>query len=380
MQLELEVSPCAIRTGTTVSEVLLAFLNFATGHYRRADGSTTNELDEYKMVARHARELYGTSPAQEFGPLALKSIRQKFIAAGWCRGFINQRVGRLRRIFKWAVGEELVPPAVYQALAAVAGLQRGRSNARESKPVGPVAPDVVAATLPHLNRHVRGLIEFQQLTGCRPGEACDVRQCDIDTSGKVWLYRPRQHKNTHRGKSRVVAIGPRAQVLVSAFFTPDAGAYLFSPAAAVAERNLRRASERKTPRYPSHMARNAKKRKASPQRRPAQKYNRGSYGTAIDRACDKAFPPPGELAQRIDETRSAWMARLTADQRSQLRRWQKEHRWHPNQLRHLFATQVRKEHGLEAAQVLLGHARADVTQIYAERNEELAASVATQVG
>ena len=54
--------------------------------------------------------------------------------------------------------------------------------------------------------------------------------------------------------------------------------------------------------------------------------------------------------------------------------------WHPNQLRHLFATEVRKEHGLEVAQVLLGHSRADVTQVYAERNEQLPATVAAKIG
>jgi hypothetical protein len=41
---------------------------------------------------------------------------------------------------------------------------------------------------------------------------------------------------------------------------------------------------------------------------------------------------------------------------------------------------VRKQHGLEAAQVLLGHARADVTQVYAERNEQLASAIAAEVG
>jgi site-specific recombinase XerC len=42
--------------------------------------------------------------------------------------------------------------------------------------------------------------------------------------------------------------------------------------------------------------------------------------------------------------------------------------WHPNQLRHTTATKVREQFGLEAAQVVLGHSRADVTQVYAERN------------
>ena len=54
--------------------------------------------------------------------------------------------------------------------------------------------------------------------------------------------------------------------------------------------------------------------------------------------------------------------------------------WHPNQLRHLHATDVRKRFGLEAAQAALGHARADVTQLYAERDLTLAAKVAAEMG
>ncbi|MBP3957173.1 site-specific integrase [Gemmata sp. G18] len=380
--LELEVAPHA-RTnpdGATVNEVLLAFITFAETHYRRADGTTTNELDEYKLVSRHVRELYGDRPAAEFGPLALKALRQRFIGAGWARGFINQRVGRVRRVFKWAASEELVPATVYHALATVAGLQRGRSAARESEPVGPVAGAVVDATLPFLNRHVRGLIECQRLTGCRPGEACAIRRSEIDTTGPIWFYKPPQHKTAWRGNDRTIAIGPKAQELLQQFFTPDAADYLFSPARAVEELRAARGANRKTPRYPSHMARNAAKRKARPKRAPAHRYTRGSYGVAIDRACDKAFPPAEPLAPRPGEFTKAWWVRLTADERATVKAWQKAHRWHPNQLRHLFATEVRKGHGLEAAQVLLGHSRADVTQVYAERNEALAATVAAKIG
>jgi integrase len=53
---------------------------------------------------------------------------------------------------------------------------------------------------------------------------------------------------------------------------------------------------------------------------------------------------------------------------------------HPNQLRHTSASEVRRRFGLEAAQVLLGHARADVTQVYAERDEGLALRVAAEIG
>lgn len=54
--------------------------------------------------------------------------------------------------------------------------------------------------------------------------------------------------------------------------------------------------------------------------------------------------------------------------------------WSPNRLRHSFATRVRKAHGLEAAQVLLGHAKADVTQVYAERDLARAEAVALEIG
>ena len=54
--------------------------------------------------------------------------------------------------------------------------------------------------------------------------------------------------------------------------------------------------------------------------------------------------------------------------------------WHANQLRHSKATEVRREFGLEAAQVSLGHAKADVTQVYAERDAKLGREVAMKIG
>jgi integrase len=188
------------------------------------------------------------------------------------------------------------------------------------------------------------------------------------------------HKSTWRGKSRIIVIGPKAQEVLRRFFTPNVGDYLFSPARAVEGVLAARSVGRKTPRYPSHMTRNEGKRAENPKRPPAGKYTTASYSRAIARACDKAFPPPGALARREGESLRAWRARLTSEERERVVAWQAEHRWHPNQLRHTFATRVRKLHGLEAAQVLLGHSRADVTQVYAERNEQLATTVAAQVG
>src|SRR5439155_564319 len=84
----------------------------------------------------------------------------------------------------------------------------------------------------------------------------------------------------------------------------------------------------------------------------------------------KAFPPPGELAQRAGESAANWRARLTVEQRDEVQRWRKSHRWQPNQLRHTYATEVRRTYGLEAAQVLLGHSKADTTETYAGKTRD----------
>jgi integrase len=279
------------------------------------------------------------------------------------------------------VENELLPVTTYTALATVAGLEQGRTDARESEPVGPVDDAVVDATIAHLNRHVRGLIEIQRLTGCRPGEACSIRRCDIDTSGTVWTYRPPHHKTKHKRKSRVIAIGPKAQALLKEFFTDDVTDYLFSPRRAVAEVRAQQSANRKTPRWPSHMARNEAKRVGEARKRaPRARYQRQSYLTAIERACEKAFPPPESLAPRKGESRTKWWARLTTEEKEAVRQWRRAHSWHPHQLRHAVATEIRKLHGLDAVQVVLGHERAATSEIYAAKNLALATKIAEQMG
>lgn len=364
----------------TVSEVMLAFMKHAEQHYRHADSTPTSEIGNFRMAIRPLRELYGHTLAREFGPKALKTLREHMIRLEWCRGQVNAAVGRLKRAFKWAASEEMIPASVFHALQTVSGLRTGRSAAKEREPVQPVDDAVVDATLPFVNRHVRGLVEFQRLTGCRPGEACTVRRCDIDESRPVWMFRPRHHKNAHRGKSRVIAIGPKAQELLKPFFTENPADYLFSPRHAVDELLAGRSAARVTPRFSSHMKRNETKRVASPRRSPDERYTRASYGRCIARACERLFPPPEPLCQRKSESAAEWKKRLTPEQRAELLAWHSAHRWCPNQIRHAFGTRVRKVAGLEAAQVTLGHSKADTTQIYAERNESLAAEIAAIIG
>jgi integrase len=195
----------------SVAEIILAFWKFATEHYRDPDGQPTGTLENYRHALRPLRELYGDTPSAEFGPLKLKALRKHLVLSGLCRGVVNARVDRVRCVFQWAVGEELIPETVYRALQAVRGLEKGRSEARETDPVEPVADAVVDATLPHLNHELAGMVRVQRMSGMRPGEVFRLRATQLDWSGTVWVYRPRKHKTTHNGKTRVVCLGPRAQ-------------------------------------------------------------------------------------------------------------------------------------------------------------------------
>ncbi len=86
------------------------------------------------------------------------------IDRGLARRHINQRVNRIRRIFKWGVENELVPAHVLHGLQAVAPLQQGRCAAKETTPVQPVADEQVDAVLSVVSRQVATMIQLQRLT------------------------------------------------------------------------------------------------------------------------------------------------------------------------------------------------------------------------
>lgn len=64
----------------------------------------------------------------------------------------------------------------------------------------------------------------------------------------------------------------------------------------------------------------------------------------------------------------------------ELKAWRLAHRWHPHQLRHTYATQIRHARGIEVAKVMLGHQHLAVTEVYAEQNRAVALTVAAEVG
>lgn len=328
----------------TLDELIFAYRRFARVYYVK-NGEVTREAELIKEVTGLLGTRYGQRSIEELGPVDLDEFREWVIdERDWERKSLNKQIGRFVRMYKWAVIKEICSPAAYQQLAALGGLRKGRTRARESMPVQPVDDATVDKTIPCLPEIVADMVRLQRLTGARPGEVCALRPRDIDRSEKVWLYRPDSHKTEHHGRERLIPVGPQAQKVVAAYLDREPDEHCFS-----AYETVQRARRRQQELREKHgyvLGKYAGKKPKGTKRLPAKRYVVGSYRMAIRRACKKAGVPV----------------------------------WTPNQLRHTAATEIRRRFGLEAAQVVCGHAQADVTQVYAERDPQLALRVAGELG
>jgi integrase len=294
-----DTSPPAPPTEPTVTELMAAYLDHVDEYYGHKSAEWYHARSFMKLLRKH----YGSLPAHEFKAKKLKQLRELWVAEDWSRKYVNEHVARLKRMFKWATSEEMVPTDVYQSLDSVVGLRKGKCKAHDYDPIKPVSDADVKKTLKFLSEQVTTMVQVQRYCGCRPGELTKIRKKDIDRSGKVWVVKLKKHKTLHHGKQRFILFGPRAQMLLLPRLVCADNDFVFP-------------------------------------------IRRDSYRTAVQRAAVKAGVES----------------------------------WFPNQLRHSAGTEAREEMGLEAAQVHLGHARADVTQIYAETSLEKAKEVALRIG
>ena len=118
--------------------------------------------------------------------------------------------------------------------------------------------------------------------------------------------------------------------------------FCFKPAESDTQARLRRHEERKTPlSYGNRPGTNKKGSQAF-----TEHYDVAAYRKAISRACKQA-----DIKH-----------------------------WHPHQLRHTAATQIRGRFGLDAARAVLGHRKLGITDEYAELDLAKAANVAAEIG
>lgn len=199
--------------GMRVAHLCERYNLFAEREYRHVDGTPTGTVDNTRLAMLELFEFAGDLPAEEFGPRLLTQLREKMIARGLARATINDRIGIVRRAFKWAGSQEMLPATLHQALMTIPGLRRGRGGAHETERVRPVPQEHVDKSLPHMPEMVQAMVRLQLATGARPGEIAIMRVCDIDRSGLTWIYRPQVHKNSWRGEEREILLGPERRAV-----------------------------------------------------------------------------------------------------------------------------------------------------------------------
>ena len=347
---------------TTVSSLLAAYWRHAQTYYAHRDGTPTSTQAVVKHAISPLRRFYGSKRVVDFEPRDLVAIREHWVREGHARKTVNDYLGHAKRAFRWGTAEGIVPGSVYEALRAVEGLRAGRSQARETEPVQPVPEESIEAVRQRVPSPVRALIDLQLATGARAGELVGLRPIDFDTSGPVWKATLRDHKTAHHGKTRTLHFGPRAQDVLGPFLKGrPVHRPLFSPAEAEAERRAAAREARKT--HPGTNRSRDEARREQPRESLGDRYDVATYRRAIQRACDRAWPPPDDLH---GDAREAWRRR---------------HRWSPHRLRHTAATRLERQYGPAVAGAVLGHAQGStITASYIEENEQRVAEVMREAG
>ncbi len=312
-------------------------------------------IHSYMSIALRELESYcGALPASGLSPKTLKnmmtglSARTDTLADGSLRGHFGHKTIRqilhcVKYCYRWAAAEELIDTSTWIGLSAVTIPRVNRSVARDPKRVMPVPAEVVQKTVAEMPPTLAAIVHLLNLTGARPSEiltlkAGDIERTDPNRTGPdapcVWRAVLTEHKNAHRGMSRVLHFGPAAQAILAPFLFRPADEYLFKPIEALRQGRAE-CTGRHQPVLPPKTP-----------RRVRDCYDAPALRHAIKRAAQKA---------QVKD-------------------------WHPYQLRHACATRIRREMGLDAASKTLGHSGVDVTQVYAELSDSTARDVALRLG
>lgn len=314
----------------SVRSLVARYMAEAKRRYDPRPGGTSNELSNLDLALAPLLALYGAEPPEAFGSLQLRAVQLLLVERGLCCATINARLGRIKRVFRWGVAMNWVPPAQISALESVAPVRP--PEAPGSRRVEAVRPEVVERTLLWLDGRgtrraltLAAMIRVQMLTGMRPGELVGMCSEHIHrdgapqapaTEGETWgarpgaacaVYLPPRHKTAWRGRKREILLGPRAMAAILPYLRPS-GALFRS--------------------------------------RLGLPYTVNSYQQSLRRASDRA----GVV------------------------------RWTANQLRHLAATLADERAGAETACEILGHGDLRTTERYLSRRRLRAADYAERYG
>ncbi len=267
----------------TVNDVIDKWAAHAETYY---SGGSKEAADSVRGM-RLFRKMFGKRPVETITHPDMIEYRSALAEQGYVRTTVNKYLGFVKRMFAWALDECLVSAQAKAEATAISPLKRGRGNVAEGKAVAAVPDADVEKTCAELAEPLADMVRVHRLCGARPDEICQLAWDCVERRGKVWAYRPGNHKNKHRNKPRVIVFGPKAQAILAKY---EGDGYVFSPRQTVG-------------------------------RSVGERWKVEAYQRAVSRAAERADVP----------------------------------HWHPNQLRHTCATEIRRRFGIDAASAVLGH-------------------------
>lgn len=322
----------------TIRELCDRYLAHAKLYYRkpttqRQTGESANVRDSHRGLLA----MFADMPAADLRPRDLRRL-QTYLASGQdtdgvapevrpvARSTVNQRINRIRRMIRWAAEHELVPDDLPHRLGVLSTLKAGRSIARETEPVKPVPWEQVDAKLSAIQSDIE-----RRRTGAQ-------RQALQKLAVMIELH---WHLGCRPGE---------LVIMRKSSIDREGDVWLYAP------------SEHKTEHH-GH-------RRRIPIGPQAQKVLIPWW---IQCPTDVLFTGRMSVTPMTRNNYGQAIARIN-----------RQHgltHWAPNRIRHSAATRFREESGsLDAVQAILGHKNADVTQVYAERNDRAAIDLARMCG
>ena len=323
----------------TVNQLVDLYLAWARREYVKPSGKPTRTADNLAIALRsltkaqtHDGTLIGSLPASSMGKHLMLQVRESMADSGrLVPRTINERLTKIVGLFTWAAQRDLVDETMPSRLQLVERIKPGRRGLKNPPPVEPVAEQLVMDTTLAFTRSAdlaaeRGetsrwlqntmlglMVEIQASSGMRPGELVAMNLDELtlpQTPDGVCVYQPLDHKTAHYGKTREIGIAGEGLSALLQWLN-------------LVEKLRAQGLDAMPSSY------------LWPGKGGAGHLRASSYGQSIARIC---------------------------------KRYKLEH-WHPNQLRHAFACRIRDRHGLDVAQVLMGHSKAETTQRYGRPNK-----------
>lgn len=334
-----------------MAELIRRFGIYAKGYHVRKDGTQTGVHHNMKPLMRTLNRLYGKIPVEEWR----QEQFQAFINYAARNGFgevpkndengeaLSQRslgdaMGHIKKMFKWANQNGLAGVEHEQAIKNVTLQRRGRATDE----VEAVPDEFVDLALPHMPEMVADMCRLQMVSGMRPGEVIAITKGQIEFGEDDWVYKPKNHKNAHRKKSRSIPLVPAAQQILDKYLGAE-DEPCFSPAKSIEMQRARRSAERVVPLSCGTT------RKKNAENRGGDYYSAGSYRKAVQRAQEKVFY--GKVGFK----------------------------WSPNQIRHRVGEKLQDAVGIEAVLQVHGHSDLKTSRRYAKENTKLAAAALRKI-